>query len=134
MRYLLDTDIILYYLKGNLNVFQQVNTHDTDDIYTSAINVAELYVGLNYQNSRSQEYIKTIGFISRLKVISFDRRAAVEFGRIKKVLDSKGMKIDDMDLLVAAIALEGNMTLVTNNNKHYKRIKGLKLENWVTQK
>jgi len=55
------------------------------------------------------------------------------FGRLKADLEGKGSPLDDFDLIIATSALSHNLTLVTNNEKHFKRIEGLKLTNWTQQ-
>jgi tRNA(fMet)-specific endonuclease VapC len=64
-------------------------------------------------------------------VLSFDFNATIEYGMIRSNLEKKGIPIGPLDLLIAAHAKSLNYTLVTNNEKEFSRIEGLKIENWV---
>lgn len=66
-----------------------------------------------------------------LDVVAFDREAASVYGRIRATLEQKGTPIGGMDLLIAAHALSLEVRLVTNNGKEFRRVPGLKVENWV---
>jgi tRNA(fMet)-specific endonuclease VapC len=70
-------------------------------------------------------------FISELQVIPFDYSCSEIYGKIRFELEKKEKNIGAMDLLIAAIALSNNLVLVTNNTREFKRIKQLKIENWV---
>ena len=61
------------------------------------------------------------------------KSSMMRFGEIKAVLEASGRRIDDADIIIASIALENGMTLVTGNTKHFERIEGLELENWFVQ-
>ena len=130
--YLIDTDIIIYWLK---NKFQSINEKfdEIDDyqILISAITVAELYYGV-YKSSKIDENCSLIdNLMSEINVVDFDAKAGELFGKIKADLKLKGKIINDSDLFIASIAMSNNYTLVTNNEKHFNRIKGLKIENWI---
>jgi tRNA(fMet)-specific endonuclease VapC len=70
-------------------------------------------------------------FTDRLAVIESDESISEEFGSLKASLESAGMVIDDADIFIASCARVYGLTLVTNNAKHFKRIKGFKLDNWM---
>ena len=70
-------------------------------------------------------------FLSPLEVASFDRDAAAAYGRIRATLEQKGTPIGSMDLLIAAHALSLGVRLVTNNAREFRRVPGLRVENWV---
>ena len=67
----------------------------------------------------------------QMMVVESDEAINELFCEMKATLEKSGMTIDDADLYIAACARIHGLTLVTNNTKHFKRIKGLKLENWV---
>ena len=69
--------------------------------------------------------------MAAVTVLPFDEASARRFGKLKAELETRGEPLDDLDLEIASIALENNLTLVTNNTDHFKRIKGLELENWI---
>jgi tRNA(fMet)-specific endonuclease VapC len=71
--------------------------------------------------------------LSALIILPFDEPAAWRFGPLKAELESKGEPLDNLDLQIASIAIESNAWLLTNNTKHFKRINGLRLMNWLAE-
>jgi predicted nucleic acid-binding protein len=69
-------------------------------------------------------------FLQKINVLDFDKNAAEHFARIKAMLKRQGNMIADMDLMIASVCLANNLILVTNNTKHFNRIKELTVENW----
>lgn len=131
-KYLLDTDTIIYFLKGDENIIKKVESTVPAQLYTSVINCAELLFGANNSDYKKHNLRMVNGLISNLSVISLDIGAAKIFGELKAYLKKKGELIADMDLLIASIAIAGNYILITNNTKHFARIKSLVFENWRT--
>ena len=130
MSYVLDSDTIIYFLQGNQGIVNKMAITATNNIYTTAINEAELYFGA-YNSSRPKGNIETVrGFIRNIKVLDFDSGASKRYGEIKSSLKKEGKLIPDMDICIAAIVKSNNMSLVTNNIKDFSRIEGLLIENW----
>lgn len=131
MKYLLDTNICIYWLKGNELIEQKVLSVGIDNVSISFINISELYYGA-YKSQRVEANLAMIRQLTdQMTVIESDEAISEIFGSLKASLESTGMIIDDADLFVAACAQVHGLTLVTNNIKHFKRIKGLKLDNWM---
>lgn len=131
MKYLLDTNICIYWLKGNDQIEQKILSIGLDNFVLSFINVSELYYGA-YKSQRVDANLAMVRRLTNeLNVLESDKAINEEFGSIKAILESSGTIIDDADLFIAACAKIHGLTLVTNNIKHFRRIKGLKLENWV---
>ena len=131
MKYLLDTNICIYWLKGNERIEQKVLSVGLDNIALSFVNVSELYYGA-YKSKKVDANLAMIRQLTnQLNVLESDEAISEEFGNLKAALESAGTIIDDADLFIAACAKIHGLTLVTNNVKHFKRIKGLKLENWA---
>ena len=130
MNYLLDTNICVYWLKGYENIETKAMEVGLVSLSISFITLSELYYGAY----KSQKIKKNISNIEKLKkelyVIESSEAICELFGRIKVSLKDKGNIIDDADIFIAACALSEDTTLVTNNIKHFDRIKELKLENW----
>lgn len=132
MSYILDTDIIIYWLNDTFsNIRNKINSISNDEIYISSITVAELYFGAYY----SSQVIKNIEllneFTSELSILYLDTECGKIFGKIKADLKRKGEIINDSDLFIASIAIRNMMQLVTNNDRHFRRIGDLKIENWT---
>lgn len=131
MKYLLDTNICVYWLKGNEHIEQKILSVGLDNVALSFLNVSELYYGA-YKSQRVDANLALIRQLTdQLNVIESDEAISEMYGEMKATLEKAGTIIDDADLFIASCARVHGLTLVTNNVKHFKRIKGLKLENWV---
>ncbi len=128
--YLLDTNIIIYSLKGNLAVQENLRRHRNDCLCVSVISLMELYYGV-YKSQRVESNLAKIKTIEKnLKVIQTGEEVAELFGMLKSKLETQGQPTDDFDLVIASVALAHNLILVTNNTKHFQKIEGLRLDNW----
>ncbi len=130
-QYLLDTDILIFWTKGNnQRIINRIAEVGRTNIHCAAISQAELYFGA-YNSTRVDHNLSLLNrLFLHLNVIDFDARAAAKFGEIKALLKRQGNIIMDADLMIAAIALSGNLVLVTNNSQHFNRVPALKIENW----
>jgi tRNA(fMet)-specific endonuclease VapC len=131
MAYLIDTDIIVYSIKGNLKVQQRFREKEAIPKAISIITYGELLYGAK----KSSQPEKNAAIVYRLAeifpVVGITRSVIEAFAEIKRSLEIRGERLADLDLLIASTALSLNYTLVTNNTQHFQRIKGLKLENWI---
>jgi tRNA(fMet)-specific endonuclease VapC len=131
MIYLLDTDTVIYWMKGNKNISQKVIYSGFHAIAVSDITKAELYYGA-YKSQRTDENLTAIKNIAeRVSFLPFNDPAQSTFGKVKAQLEKAGRRLDDMDLMIASTALASSLILVTNNAAHFERITGLKVENWM---
>jgi tRNA(fMet)-specific endonuclease VapC len=128
--FMLDTDIVSFALRGLGRVASRLQSHRRSELCLSAITVAELRFGADKRNSR-RIHRAIDAFLSGVDVLSFDAAAAVKFGVVGSALASSGVPIGQMDTLIAAHALSVNATLVTNNEKRFTKVAGLKIENWT---
>ena len=130
MSYLIDTDIIIYSIKKNRVVQKRFLANERIPKAISVITYGELLFGAK----KSQQVDKNLAIVYRIKelfpVIGIDKAIIETFSDIRLTVQKTGDKLDDMDLLIASTALTMNYVLVTNNEKHFSRIKGLKIENW----
>jgi tRNA(fMet)-specific endonuclease VapC len=130
MNYVLDSDTIIYFLKGKIEIVSKIKTINPENLFTTSINQAELFYGA-HNSTKVKDNIKIInGFLANLTVLKFDSNSARIFGEIKAQLKNKGMIVADIDLCIAAITAANNMVVVTSNEKHFKKIPKCKLENW----
>jgi len=128
---LLDTNICIYWLKGNEHIEQNILSLGIDNVSISFITVSELFYGA-YKSQRLDQNLPIIRRLTeRLNVIESAEAISEEFGKLKALLENAGTIIDDADIYIAACASVYGLTMVTNNTKHFKRIKGLKLDNWM---
>lgn len=128
--YLLDTDTIIYSLKGSSAIAKNLDRHVEDAMRISVITMMELYFGA-YKSQRFEANIAKVRTIEKsFEILAADREIADVFGAIKASLQKAGNPLDDFDLIISATALAHNLVLVTNNIGHFGRIEGLKLANW----
>ena len=102
-----------------------------DDDGLSSITVAELAFGVQKSRHVAKNRLALEQFLAPLEVASFDHEAALSYGRVRARLEMLGSPIGSMDLLIAAHALSLGVRLVSNNLRAFRRVPGLKLENWV---
>lgn len=128
--YLIDTDIIIYSLKGVPKVVANFESHASAAKAISVITYGELVYGA-MKSSRVDENMARVRRTAELfPVIDANRTIMDTFGSLKARVEKAGKRTDDFDLIIAATALTLSYTLVTNNEKHFKDIPGLSIENW----
>ena len=128
--YLLDTDTIIYSLKGHEAVQRNLSTHIDDPMSLSVISLMELYCGA-YKSQKITSNLSKIRILEKtFEIIPAGTENAEIFGLLKSDLEKSGSLLDDFDLIIAACAMTYNLTLVTNNYRYFERIDGLKLANW----
>jgi tRNA(fMet)-specific endonuclease VapC len=132
MHYVLDTDICSYLIKGNCPVLvQNLDSRCNEKISVTAITCAELLFGA--EKKRSQKIKDKIeAIVSKANVIAFGEHAAIESSKMRLELEENGVPIGNMDTLIASCVLAEDAILITNNEKHFSRIKGLRIENWTS--
>ena len=130
--YLLDTNICIYIIKKKpIEVFEKFKQLEIGTLKISSITVAELYFGA-YNSQNIEKNIETVkNFLLPFEIVDFDRKASIEYARIKADLRKKGQVIGELDMQIAGIALSNNLVLVTNNEKEFVRVSNLKIENWI---
>jgi tRNA(fMet)-specific endonuclease VapC len=132
MNYLLDTNICIYLLKRKRPaVLKQVQAKPPGDIAISTITLAELEYGVTRSHYPDRNRVALLRFLVPFAILDFDASAAFEYGRIRASLESVRKPIGPMDLLLAAQAKAQNLILVTSNEKEFRRVEGLRVENWA---
>ena len=132
MPFLIDTDIVINSIKGNTKINQKIGAYAAIPKAISIITFGELLYGAKKSTQRDKNTSIIYRLAEIFPIVGITRSTIEAFTDIKMALDVKGERIEDFDLLIAATALSLNYTLVTNNTKHYKRIEGLQLENWMS--
>lgn len=131
-RFMLDTDTVSFALRGQHGVGAKLIERAPSEVCLSAIALSELRFGADRRASkRLHRLVDT--FIEHVEVVPFDSVAATMFGRLCSQLEARGRPIGSFDTLIAAHAMALNVTLVTNNTKHFGRVQGLKTANWATE-
>jgi tRNA(fMet)-specific endonuclease VapC len=130
VKYLIDTDIASNFAKNTSTSLKLKMLENVNDWAISSVTYHELWRGLMQTSSEKVEEIVT-SFLSNVRVIDFDEGDARESGRIHAELIKSGKQIGDSDTLIAGQAIANQLILVTNNTKHFLRVKGLQVENWM---
>ncbi|TGL61650.1 type II toxin-antitoxin system VapC family toxin [Leptospira sarikeiensis] len=131
MSYLIDTDIIIYSLKDHPKVRQNFLERKNSIKTVSVITYGELIFGA-HKSSYKERNLATVRRIAELfPLIELNSGILETFGELKASEQKKGNTIEDFDLLIGSSALYLNYVLVTNNEKHFRTIPGLRIENWT---
>lgn len=132
MEYLLDTNICIYIIKKRpIGVFEKFKSLSIGSIGISSITLAELQYGIMKSSFPEKNQEALDKFITPLEIIDFDYNATIEYGKIRADMERRGTSIGPLDTLIAAHAKSLDLILVTNNEKEFERILGLKVENWT---
>ena len=130
LRFMLDTDSVSFALRGQGAVGTQILEHRPSELCISSITVAELRYGATRRKSaKLHQLVDT--FTENVAVMPFDEVCAAHFGQLASELAEHGSPIGEFDALIAAHASALEVTLVTNNTKHFSRVQGLKIVNWA---
>lgn len=133
--YLLDTDTLSSLLKRrpSTGLIVKLASIPPEQQFTSSITIGELIYGAHRQTQRTDALLRQFENIlpSNLPVLPFDDRAARRYGAVRAHLERQGAIIGDADIRIASIALTRDLTVVTGNLRHFQRIPGLVVENWL---
>lgn len=131
-RYMLDTDISSYIMgRKNQAVMRRFENTPVTEMCISVITRAELAFGMQIHPNKHQASLALEDYLKYIEVLDLPSEAAIDYGEIRADLKVKGVLIGANDLLIAAHARRLNLVLVTNNTREFKRVQGLKLENWT---
>lgn len=131
LRYLLDTNIVIYVLKRRPPEVLSVFNANASRMAISSITLAELIHGAEKSTRISENLSVVEDFCSRLEVLPYTSKAAQHYGAIRAGLEKLGQPIGVNDLHIAGHARSEGLVLVTNNMAEFKRVPALELENWV---
>jgi tRNA(fMet)-specific endonuclease VapC len=134
MKYLLDTNVCIVYIKGrNLSLKRRFDTLPIEEIAVCSVVKAELFYGAVKSANPERNFALQQAFLDQFVSLSFDDLAATTFGTVRAQLETRGTPIGAYDLQIAAIALANNLTLVTHNRREFERVEGLQLEDWEVE-
>ena len=132
--YLLDTNIISYWLRGNPKVIDKIRKKSPADLSLSTITLGEIYYGIEKSPVKKKErHLKIERIQSQLEIFPFDESAARKYGLIRVKLEKLGQIISERDLQIAAIAIANKLCVVTHNTREFRRVPRLRVEDWVVE-
>jgi tRNA(fMet)-specific endonuclease VapC len=131
MRFLLDTDTCIYALKQDEHVIGRLLATAREDVFVSVITEAELRTGA----AKSSAPVKTLraieNFLRQLTLIDFTSDDAIAYATVRARLERAGTPIGPLDTLLASQAVARKLTFVSNNEREFRRVAGLAVENWL---
>ena len=128
--FLLDTDTCVYAIKEYRDVLDAVLAQGRDDLAISVITEAELRTGAVKSASPVKNQLLVENFLRPLKILEFTSQDAIVYAHIRARLERAGTPIGPDDTIIAAQAVARDLTLVTNNEREFRRVPGLRVENW----
>jgi len=128
--WVLDTNTLIYFFKGEGRVAETLFQHPPKDIAVPAIVVYELQVGIAKSSSPQKRTGQLRELLSTLQVLPFHQREAEAAANLRAMLEKQGLPIGPYDTLIAGTALAHGAILVSRNTREFRRIKSLRVENW----
>jgi tRNA(fMet)-specific endonuclease VapC len=133
MRYLLDTNIVIFVLKEPTgHLAKRIAQMPNSDVAVCSIVEAELHYGATKYGVPHRRIAALDGFLAPFRSLAFDSMCVTYYARIRSDLERHGRVIGGNDMLIAAIALANDLTVVTHNSGEFGRVTGLKVEDWTT--
>ena len=131
--YLLDTNIISYWMRGDEGVIGRIKEHSPADLALSAITLAEILYGIEKSPVKKKaRRLKIERIVLLLDLYPFGESAAEKYGVVRAQLEKEGTPISERDTQIAAIAMANRLTVVTHNVKEFNQIRELKVEDWAS--
>jgi len=132
-KYLLDTNICIYFLKGQFDIHRRLEKVGVENCYISEITLAELKYGVEKSTQVENNRLVLEKFERKFAIIPIFSSLDI-YAREKARLKTKGMILDDFDLLIGAAAIANDLILATRNTSDFERLKGINLEDWTRLK
>jgi tRNA(fMet)-specific endonuclease VapC len=132
MKYLIDTNICIYIMNNHPpEVLEKFKHIGVGEVGISSISVSELHYGACKSKKIEQNIKRLEEFLYPFDILTYDENASREYGKVRSQLEKKGQIIGPLDMLIAAHAISRELAIITNNTKEFRRIRSLKVENWV---
>ncbi|MDR1739296.1 MAG: type II toxin-antitoxin system VapC family toxin [Bacteroidales bacterium] len=129
-KYLLDTNICIYFLKGQYDLYNKIESVGVENCFVSEITIAELKYGVE-KSIHKEKNRKTFEKFQEKFVVLPIFPALDVYSREKARLKTKGKILDDFDLLIGATAIANNLTIVTKNVSDFNRLDGIDIDDWT---
>ncbi len=130
MAFLLDTDTCIYALKQDADVLRELLSKSRTDISISVMTEAELRTGAAKSSSPAKTLRLVENFLHPLAILEFTSADAIAYAHVRAKLERAGTPIGPLDTIIASQAISRDLTLVTNSEREFRRVSGLRVENW----
>ena len=130
-KYLLDTNICVYLLKGLYSLDKKIEKAEIENCFVSEITIAELKFGVENSEAKEKNKKTIDDFVIKFTIIPIFSSLDI-YAKEKARIRKKGLPLDDFDLLIGSTAISNNLILVTRNVSDFERLEGIEIENWVT--
>jgi tRNA(fMet)-specific endonuclease VapC len=132
-QYMLDTNICIYVIKNHPPELRARFNSLADQLCISSVTLAELHFGAEKSARRLENLQAILQFSARLEVLAFPEKAAAHYGQIRAEVQRLGTPVGPLDMLIGAHARAEGLTIVTNNTREFRRLPGVRVENWVSE-
>jgi tRNA(fMet)-specific endonuclease VapC len=133
LKFMLDTNICIFTIKNKPHIVREAFRQHSGQMCISAVTLMELIYGAEKSSSPGKNLEVVEGFAARLDVLDYDHEAAEHSGQLRAELARAGTPIGPYDLMIAGHARSRGLVLVTNNQREFERVPGLRLEDWSIQ-
>jgi len=129
-KYLIDTNIVIFYMKGRFDLDVKFDDAAIENCFISEITLAELKFGVEKSEKPEKNKKALDNFLTGIQILPIFHSLDL-YAKEKARLQKAGTPIDDFDLLIGVTSVIHALTMVTNNTNHFKRIRGIRLEDWT---
>jgi tRNA(fMet)-specific endonuclease VapC len=131
LQYMLDTNICIYVIKNYPSELRERFNRLAEQLCMSSITLAELHYAAEKSARRLENLQAIVQFSARLEVLAFSAKAAAHFGQIRADVERLGTPVGPLDMLIGAHARAEGLVVVTNNAREFRRLPGVRVENWA---
>jgi len=128
LAYLVDTDWAIHWLHNNEQIQDRIEELREYGLAISAVSLAELWEGVHYSTNQRESEHQLRDFLRRVAFVNIDEETCKLFGKERGRLRAAGKRVADFDLLIGVTARQHDLTLLTNNRRHFENIEGLRIE------
>jgi tRNA(fMet)-specific endonuclease VapC len=132
IQYLLDTNACIELIRArSQRVMSRLKQCAPGSVGISSITLGELYYGVERSSDPQRNLLALTQFCAPIEILPFDDRAAAVYGKVRQDLEKSGFPAGALDTVIAAHSLSEGTTLITDNVREFRHVKGLKIENWL---
>jgi tRNA(fMet)-specific endonuclease VapC len=125
--FLVDTDWIIHFFNGRSEIIAKLRELSVEGVAMSVVSLADLYEGIYYSRNPGNDEAVLRDFVRTVSVLGIDEEVTRIFGRERGRLRKLGRTVGDLDLLIAATALRHDLTLLSNNRRHFELVEKLQI-------